>query len=645
MTDRPSYERLHDARTALTRAAERLREICADAGIDKFAADANALHGRLSNDALRIVVVGKKNRGKSALINAMLGNRVLPVRSRPYTAVETTVRWGPKPRCVVYPVSGPPEEVDVGRLAELTTIPLDRQDQWSSPYRTAEIYWPLELCRNGVEITDSPGLDDDDVREALARNALQLADAVVYVTALQDTFGQSDEKYAAQDLRALGHERPFIVFTGVDRIPPDERDESVAVALRRVSAALGTDAETFVIVPPDVLAMRERGEPDHDTAMLRFEKALEEFAVGHGGEVKVVRESHQAEQLAERLDKRLAGEQRLRLEDQAQLRERWEQQQVPLQLLEQHRDHVGSVVHTALESLRRLVEHLAERWLLAAADRCPEIIANATTESKIRLLPTKLKESAENLAEELQQVLTDHLDAEFVAWQRGPLQAEIDGWAAELGKRLDEDLHQFAEQAEQIRLDLVTTGDRVKVSGEDVSTAERLLAAAISTVIVGPAGAIDGARFGLRGSLRALAPQLGVMIGVIVLGGGPIAILAALVVTQLVRQWSINNKIEAKIREDLAARTEQAMRERAPKQAVQIAERVLGEVGRIRQVTSLLDTEIENLRGTVQVVLADHEAKEKDIRAREDTLSSARQRLVDVIDEIKAVRRTLGDQA
>jgi hypothetical protein len=172
-------------------------------------------------------------------------------------------------------------------------------------------------------------------------------------------------------------------------------------------------------------------------------------------------------------------------------------------------------------------------------------------------------------------------------------------------KRLDEELHRFAEQAEQIRLDLVTSGDRVKVSGEDVSTAERTLAAPISTMIVGLAGTIDGARFGLRGALHALGRNWVSWSTSSVLGSGPIAILAALVVMQVVRQWSINNKIEAKIREDLAVRTEQAMREHAPKQAVQVAKRILDEVGRIQQVTTLLESEIENLRSTVQVILAD----------------------------------------
>jgi predicted GTPase len=55
----------------------------------------------LAEDAFRLAVVGKYNRGKSSLMNAMLGHDWLPTGILPLTSVITTVRYGENPRVVI----------------------------------------------------------------------------------------------------------------------------------------------------------------------------------------------------------------------------------------------------------------------------------------------------------------------------------------------------------------------------------------------------------------------------------------------------------------------------------------------------------------------------------------------------------------
>jgi hypothetical protein len=54
-----------------------------------------ALRGRLRAARLRVLVVGEAKRGKSTLVNALLGREVLPVGVTPLTALATAVRHGP----------------------------------------------------------------------------------------------------------------------------------------------------------------------------------------------------------------------------------------------------------------------------------------------------------------------------------------------------------------------------------------------------------------------------------------------------------------------------------------------------------------------------------------------------------------------
>ena len=53
-----------------------------------------ALRGRLAGQRLRVLVAGEAKRGKSTLVNALLGRALLPMGVTPLTALATTVRYG-----------------------------------------------------------------------------------------------------------------------------------------------------------------------------------------------------------------------------------------------------------------------------------------------------------------------------------------------------------------------------------------------------------------------------------------------------------------------------------------------------------------------------------------------------------------------
>jgi hypothetical protein len=58
---------------------------------------ARDLLARLAADRFRLAVIGQFSRGKSTLMNALLGGAYLPMGALPMTSVITTVRYGTKP--------------------------------------------------------------------------------------------------------------------------------------------------------------------------------------------------------------------------------------------------------------------------------------------------------------------------------------------------------------------------------------------------------------------------------------------------------------------------------------------------------------------------------------------------------------------
>ena len=80
-----------------------------------------ALLDRLDAARLRVLVAGEAKRGKSTLINALLGRAVLPSGVTPLTAVTTTVRYGDDERAEVRFLDGHDEKHPLAALADLVT--------------------------------------------------------------------------------------------------------------------------------------------------------------------------------------------------------------------------------------------------------------------------------------------------------------------------------------------------------------------------------------------------------------------------------------------------------------------------------------------------------------------------------------------
>src|SRR5438309_7530961 len=76
-----------------------------------------ALVDKLETEQFNLVVLGQFKRGKSTLINALLGADLLPTAVVPLTSIVTIIQHGPQPRALVRFLDGRTLEGDVADLA------------------------------------------------------------------------------------------------------------------------------------------------------------------------------------------------------------------------------------------------------------------------------------------------------------------------------------------------------------------------------------------------------------------------------------------------------------------------------------------------------------------------------------------------
>jgi len=199
------------------------RELLAEvaAGLERSDAAADDLRAleestRQLDDLFLLVVVGEFNAGKSALINALLGDRVLAEGVTPTTSKIHHITWG--------------EE-------------LDRQPMGSVGER---ITAPVETLRQ-VTVVDTPGTNAlDRAHEALTADYVPRADLVLFVTSADRPLSES-ERVFLETIRRWG-KKVAMVVNKIDILrSDDERSEVVAYVTSNAAGLLGVDPEVFAV--------------------------------------------------------------------------------------------------------------------------------------------------------------------------------------------------------------------------------------------------------------------------------------------------------------------------------------------------------------------------------------------------------------
>ncbi|MEM9088254.1 MAG: dynamin family protein [Cyanobacteria bacterium P01_F01_bin.53] len=133
---------------------------------------------RINHPTYRVAVFGPFNYGKSTLLNALLGEKALPMDLVPTTGAAITVKYGPEPRTRITHTDGSiNEEVGTGALKEFAV--LDEQRRMREDVAAVEVYCPHPLLKLGLELIDLPGTDDRDAQDELIKKQLLSADLVI----------------------------------------------------------------------------------------------------------------------------------------------------------------------------------------------------------------------------------------------------------------------------------------------------------------------------------------------------------------------------------------------------------------------------------------------------------------------------------
>ncbi len=134
----------------------RLADLAQELGSEPVAEESRNLATRVAEGRFYVACVGQFKRGKSTLLNALVGHDVVPTGYIPVTAVPTVIRFGDELHARVRMRDGSWRDVPVPELKEYVT-------EEGNPENTkgvdgAEVFVPSALLSSGMCFVDTPGL-------------------------------------------------------------------------------------------------------------------------------------------------------------------------------------------------------------------------------------------------------------------------------------------------------------------------------------------------------------------------------------------------------------------------------------------------------------------------------------------------------
>lgn len=205
-------------------------------GAPALAGESRALAARLAEGRFYLVCVGQFKRGKSTLLNALIGEPVLPTGVVPVTSVVTVVRHGPRLAARVRCGERDWEECDPRTLAAYVTEEQNPGNE--KDVRSVEVFGPSELLESGLCLVDTPGLGSVATASTEATRAfVPHVDAALVVLGADPPIS-ADELALVQDV-ARTTSTLLVVLNKADRVPELERAEAVRFTEHVLAERLG----------------------------------------------------------------------------------------------------------------------------------------------------------------------------------------------------------------------------------------------------------------------------------------------------------------------------------------------------------------------------------------------------------------------
>ncbi len=443
-------------------------------GLERDIADLKLVRKNLRKGVFRLLVLGDMKRGKSTFLNVLLGDNLLPTDVNPCTAVLTILRYGTKKQVTVYFKSGKrPEKLDFITFKQQYTIKAEEakrlEDQDKSAFPDVDygvVEYPLPLLAKGIEIIDTPGLNDTTSRNKLSLGYINNCHCIIFILRASQPCTLTERRYLENYLK--GRNLPiFFLINGWDEVEESvlDRDdfEEVARSEAQLREVFASHLAPYCIIDGEDLYEERTFELSAIRALRRQMKNPEDRLEGTGfpeffaalnqflNTDRFVAELEQARTIAgvatTHLQEAVTRRIPLIKENVAQVKRRLETVEPEFEKLTQIRD--------SLQQEIRIIQNLQAR-AIADSFRSYIVGLGGTFEADFLKYQPEL-----NFFDFLNQGKREAFEAAFTAEFRQYIDEKLSAWSITAEKKMDDAFAQLAELAAHYGADYSAATDKI----------------------------------------------------------------------------------------------------------------------------------------------------------------------------------------
>ena len=449
--------------------------------MNQFSEALEQLKTKVNKDSFKIQVVGTFKNGKSTFINSFLGEEVLPAYALPCTAVIYEVKYGPEKKAVLYfknplpevlpqELSGkavahmkkngmkdvPPMEIPYDEIEDYVVIPIGKEPKdmlLESPYERIELFWPLELLKNGVEIIDSPGLNEHATRTKVTMEYLSKADAIIFVLNATSLCSMEEMNFIENNLQAQGFCELFFVINRFDIIPEREKPSIMQYARVKLKEFTSFGEEgMFFVSARDSLDAKMAGDREGllKSGMIPFENYLSEFLTEKKGKLKLSQPARELKRILkeEAIGKILPRQRTMLLSSLDEVKERHEKIKPRLLELQEKKQQMYDKMMVKIEQCGTELKRAVSSNFMEITDLVPIWVAECTPKTKLGLIPNKIKLKA--VIDEISEYASDKLEKHQIKWKNDKLIPLVQEKAGDVFASVEEELANILKEINEV---------------------------------------------------------------------------------------------------------------------------------------------------------------------------------------------------
>lgn len=199
-----------------------LEKVCRRLKLEENAKNLKKSREKLADHKFAVGIMGEFKRGKSTVINSLLEKEIMPADIMPSTATMNRVTYDLQPHAELQMMDGSVKSVPVDQLKNYVTKLTGESERMAANINEAVVYYPCKFCQNGVDIIDTPGLNDDERMNKICEEVIPKLDAVIMVITPDSPFSMSESEFVRSKLLASDLGRLIFVINKIDTIQDAE---------------------------------------------------------------------------------------------------------------------------------------------------------------------------------------------------------------------------------------------------------------------------------------------------------------------------------------------------------------------------------------------------------------------------------------